>query len=408
MSEPVAVTGIGVVSAVGTDPDVFWQSLCEPASPAAQIRSFDATGLPVPFACEVGELPEAADHAGLSRAERFTQFAVVAATAAVDDAGLDEVDAARSGVYAGCGLGGIAPLEIAAAEGIVGGDENRIRPTLLPRVMPNAPAAAIAMRLGWRGPNLAVSTVCAAGGHAIGEAARLLGHGVADVMLAGGSEAPITPFVIRGFNALTALSRRGDDPQSAARPFAEDRDGFVLGEGAAFLVLERMGDAVARGARIYGSVVGYASNIDAHSLVMPSPDGEGAAACITAALVDAGASPSDVAHVNAHGTGTPQNDQAEARAIVRCFGGGGEVAVTSTKATTGHLMGAAGAIEAAAAALTIHHSEIPPTANTVKCEAGLDLDLVTGESRPLRSGGLVVSNSFGFGGHNACLVMAPA
>lgn len=407
MSDPVAVTGIGVVSAVGTDADVFWKGLCEGASAAAPIRSFDATDLPVPFACEVGELAEVSEHAGLSRVEQFSQFAVVAAAAAAADARLGEVDAARAGVYAGCGLGGIAPLETAAAEGILGGDENRIRPTLLPRVMPNAPAAEVAMRLGWRGPNLAVSTVCAAGGHAIGEAARLLSHGAADVMIAGGSEAPITPFVIRGFNSLTALSRRGDDPASAARPFAADRDGFVLGEGAAFLVLERMADAVARGARVYALVVGYASNIDAHSLVMPSPNGEGAAACITAALVDARVSPGDVAHVNAHGTGTPQNDLAEAQAVTGCFGDGGEVSVTSTKATTGHLMGAAGAIEAAASALTIHHGQIPPTANTVECDLGLDLDLVTGQSRALRPGGLVVSNSFGFGGHNACLVMAP-
>lgn len=407
MSEPVAVTGIGVVSPVGTDSDRFWRALCAAESPAAPIRSFDATGLPVAFACEVGELPQTSDHAGLSRAERFTQFAVIAATAAVDDARLGEVDEARAGVYAGCGLGGIRPLETAAVDGILGGDENRIRPTLLPRVMPNAPAAEVAIRLGWRGPNMAVSTVCAAGGHAIGEAARLLELGTADVMLAGGAEAPITPFVIRGFNSLTALSRRAEDPSSAARPFAVDRDGFVLGEGAAFLVLERMGDAVARGARVYASVVGYGSNIDAHSLVMPAPNGEGAAACIRAALQDAGASPRDVVHVNAHGTGTPQNDQAEARAITSCFGGDGEVAVTSTKATTGHLMGAAGAIEAAAAALTIHHGEIPPTANTVECDADLGLDLVTGDRRPLRPGGLVVSNSFGFGGHNACLVMAP-
>ena len=400
--EPVAVTGLGVVTPAGATLDAFWMTLRSGRSTATSLP--DAfTDLPVRFAAQV---PHDIGTAELTpseqrRSDRFTTLALVAARRALADADLPEpADPGRCGVYVGCGFAGIATVERTFA-GRPG--QARLHPTLLPRIMPNAPGAVIAIAEGWRGPNLSFGTVCAASSHAIGEAARVVADGHADVMLAGGAEAPITPFVIRGFHALSALSTRNDCPEGASRPFAADRDGFVLGEGAAFVVLERLADARARGARIYANLAGYASTTDAFDLVMPAHDGAGAAACMCAALADADLGPRDVVHVNAHGTSTPRNDAAEAAAI-RDVLGPDQACVTSIKGGIGHLMGAAGAAEFVAACLTLHHREAPPTANTTEVDPDADVDLVTGVPRPL-PGGAVLSNSFAFGGQNACLVV---
>jgi len=400
--EPVAVTGLGVVTPAGATLDAFWSTLRSGRSTATSLPDAFAD-LSVRFATQVPEdiAAEEPTPTEQRRCDRFATHALVAARRALIDAELPAPDdPGRAGVYVGCGFAGIATVERTLADGP---DRARLHPTLLPRIMPNAPGAVIAITEGWRGPNLSFGTVCAASSHAIGEAAQVVAGGQADVMLAGGAEAPITPFVIRGFHALSALSTRNDCPEAASRPFAVDRDGFVLGEGAAFVVLERLADARARGARIYAVLAGYARTSDAFDLVMPTNDGTGAAECMRAALADADLAPRDVVHVNAHGTSTPRNDAAEAAAI-RDVLGPDQASVTSIKGSIGHLMGAAGAAEFVAACLTLHHREVPPTANTTEVDPDADVDLVTGAPRPL-PGGAVLSNSFAFGGQNACLVV---
>jgi len=261
------------------------------------------------------------------------------------------------------------------------------------------------MRHGWKGPNFCVTTACAAGTHAIGEATRLIHEGAADVVMAGGAEAAITPIAIASFARMGALSTRSDDPARASRPFDPDRDGFVMGEGAAFLVLERWDRAEARGARIYGEILGYGRNSDAHHITAPSPDGSGAVACMELALEDAGLAPAAIGHVNAHGTSTPLNDAAEAEAILKAFAGS-PPPVTSTKGVTGHCIGAAGAVEAVAAILASSAGLVPPTANHDRTDPAVTVDIVAGAPRAVNVSGPVLSNSFGFGGHNATLVLS--
>ncbi|MHB8669722.1 MAG: beta-ketoacyl-[acyl-carrier-protein] synthase family protein, partial [Acidimicrobiales bacterium] len=277
---------------------------------------------------------------------------------------------------------------------------------LVPMMMPNATAAMISIRFGWTGPNLCVATACAAGGHAVGEGARLVRDGSADVVLAGGSEAVVTPIALAAFARMGALSRREEEPELASRPFDLDRDGFVMGEGAAFLVLERWDHAAARGARIHGEVLGYGRNADGHHVTAPAPGGVGAAACMRMALRDAGIEPDAVGHVNAHGTSTPKNDAAEAEAISSVFGPGA-VPVTSSKGVLGHLIAGAGAAEAVASVLACQRGLIPPTANHARSDPALTVDVVAGVPRPT-TGLVALSNSFGFGGHNASLVLAAA
>jgi 3-oxoacyl-[acyl-carrier-protein] synthase II len=285
----------------------------------------------------------------------------------------------------------------------------RVSPFLVPMMMANATAAHIGMHFGFNGANLCVTTACAAGAHAIGEAARLIREGAADVVIAGGTEAAITPVGLAAFHRMGALSGRGDDPARASRPFDKDRDGFVMGEGAGFLVLEPWDRAVARGARILGEVAGYARTCDAFHITAPAPGGAGAVASMQQALDDAGLSPSAVGHVNAHGTSTPLNDASEAEAIVKVFGDDAPP-VTSIKGCTGHLIGAAGAVEAIAALLSLSNRMVPPTANHEEPEPAITVDVVNGTPRPLadRDRVAAVSNSFGFGGHNATLVLLPA
>jgi 3-oxoacyl-[acyl-carrier-protein] synthase II len=307
-------------------------------------------------------------------------------------------------VILGTGIGGLITLE---EQITIYGEKGaaRVSPFLVPMMMTNATAGTIAMQLGWTGPNLCISTACAASAHAIGEATRLIRDETSDVVMTGGTESCMTPVAISAFARMTALSGRNDDPEHASRPFDAARDGFVMGEGAAALLLERWDRAVARGARIYGEVIGYGRNADAYHITAPSPGGEGAAACMQLALDDAGLSPASISHVNAHGTSTPLNDAAEAEAIRKVFG---EAAppVTSTKGVTGHLVGAAGATEAVACLLALRDGSVPPTANLEQIGDDIQLDVVSGAPRPIAAAP-ALSNSFGFGGHNATLIFAP-
>jgi 3-oxoacyl-[acyl-carrier-protein] synthase II len=359
----------------------------------------------VRFACQVKDF-DGADYLGpkeVRRVDRNAQLGFAAAIDAVRDCGDTGADPARCAVVAGVGIGGLATLEDQEKVLIERGP-SRVTPFLVPMMMPNATPAIVAMELGWTGPNICIATACAAGTHAVGEGARLIRDGTADVVLAGGAEAVVVPIAIAAFARMGALSGRHDDPASASRPFDADRDGFVIGEGAAFLVLERFDRAQARGAHIYGEVLGYGRNADAYHITAPSPGGSGATACMQLALDDAGLVPSAIGHVNAHGTSTPLNDASEAEAIIKVFDGS-PPPVTSTKGVTGHLIAAAGAVEAVASILALRDGLAPPTANHERTDPEIALDVISGSPRPLR--GPVLSNSFGFGGHNATLVVGP-
>ncbi|MHB1444284.1 MAG: beta-ketoacyl-[acyl-carrier-protein] synthase family protein [Acidimicrobiales bacterium] len=382
----VAVTGLGVVASAGIGKDAFFEGLSRPAPPGTRIvTEFDPTPWFGPK--------------DVRRVDRFAQMGVAAAEMALDDAGRPEVDPDRAGVIIGTGVGGLSTLE----EQILVHHEKgarRVSPFLVPMMMGNAAAGNVSIRNGWRGPCETTVTACAAGTHAVGNAARLVATGRCDVVLAGGAEAAATPVAMAGFSNMTALSNSG-----ISRPFDSERDGFVMAEAAGVLLLEDLDRALARGAHIYAIVAGAASNADAHHITAPSPGGAGAAACMELALEDAGIDPSEVRHINAHGTSTPLNDAAEAEAISKVFGTPGP-AVTSTKGVTGHALGAAGAIEAVALALTIDRAVIPPTAGHEHPDPDIHLDLVLGQPRSWAPGP-ALSNSFGFGGHNGTLVFIP-
>jgi 3-oxoacyl-[acyl-carrier-protein] synthase II len=401
----VAVTGLGVKSPAGNDVASFWETVLAGRSMAANIERFDTSDLPVRFACEVKGF-DAVEYLGpkeVRRVDRNAQLGFAAGIDAFRDAGDTGADPARCAVVAGVGIGGLATLEDQEKVLIERGP-TRVTPFLVPMMMPNATPAIVAMELGWTGPNICIATACAAGTHAVGEGARLIRDGTSDVVLAGGAEAVVTPIAIAAFARMGALSGRHDDPASASRPFDVDRDGFVMGEGAAFLVLERLDRALARGARIYGEVLGYGRNADAYHITAPSPGGSGATACMQLALEDAGLQPSAIGHINAHGTSTPLNDASEAEAINKVFDGS-PPPVTSTKGVTGHLIAAAGAVEAVASILAVRDGMAPPTANHQQADAEMGIDVIAGSPRKLS--GPVLSNSFGFGGHNATLVVGP-
>jgi 3-oxoacyl-[acyl-carrier-protein] synthase II len=403
----VAVTGLGVKTPAGTTLDAFWSRLLSGRSTAATMQRYDPTPLPVRIGCEVLDF-EPTDYLGAKEArrlDRVTQMGVAASADALEDAGELGADPARCAVILGTGIGGLNTLE----EQITiyrGKGAARVSPFLVPMMMTNATAGTVAMQLGWTGPNLCISTACAASAHAIGEAARLIRDQTSDVVMTGGSESCMTPVAISAFARMTALSGRNDDPEHASRPFDADRDGFVMGEGASALLLERWDRAVARGAHIYGEVVGYGRNADAYHITAPSPGGEGAAACMQLALEDAGLTPAAIGHVNAHGTSTPLNDAAEAEALHKVFGDSAPP-VTSTKGVTGHLVGAAGATEAVACLLAMRDGLVPPTANLERLGEEIQLDIVSGAPRSIAAAPSL-SNSFGFGGHNATLIFAPA
>jgi 3-oxoacyl-[acyl-carrier-protein] synthase II len=401
------VTGVGVKTPAGNDVASFWEQLCAGRASARRIESFDPADLSITFAGEVRDF-DAVEYFGpkeARRQDRVTQLGFGAAADALGDAGELGADPSRCAVIIATGVGGLHTLEENERIYFEKGP-SRVSPFFVPMMMPNATAGVVAMQLGWTGPNLCVATACAAGAHAIGEGVRLIRDGTADVVMAGGTEAAVTPLTIAAFARMGALSSRNDAPERASRPFDADRDGFVIGEGAGCVVLEPLERARARGATIYGEVAGYGRNADAYHITAPSPGGAGAAVCMQLALDDAAMEPSAIGHVNAHGTSTPLNDAAEAEAVRKVFGDAPPV-VTSTKGVTGHLIGAAGAVEAVAALLSVRDGIVPPTANLERVGDDIELDVVAGSPREVGPKP-AISNSFGFGGHNACLVLAAA
>ena len=403
----VVVTGVGLVSPLGIGTAESWQGLVEGRSGAGQITRFDASDFSSRIACEVkGFDPlEFADRRDARKMDTFIQYGLAASLFAAEDAGLESPlgNPDRVGVVISSGIGGFETIEREHRKLLEKGPR-RISPFFVPAMVVNLAAGWVSIRLGAKGPNSAMATACSAGAHAVGEAFRLVRYGHADVMVAGGAEATITPMCIGGFASMRALSTRNDEPERASRPFDRDRDGFVVGEGAGILILEEREQALARGARPYAEVIGYGMSGDAFHITAPAEDGGGAVRVMRAALAEAGAAPEDVDAVNAHGTSTPLNDRIETAAIRRVFGEHADrLAVSSTKSMTGHLLGGAGGLEAGIACLTLRHQTLPPTINYETPDPDCDLDNVPNTARPaaVRS---VLSNSFGFGGTNVSLL----
>lgn len=405
MRPRVAVTGIGLRTPAGAGPKELWNTLLSVEPTARKITSFDTGGLDVDIACQVHDFDPAPylSEKQARRLDRVAQLAVCAVADAFDDAGDVQTPPRRRAVVAGTGFGGSQTTEITMLAGRHAGRGDP-GPLYVPMIMPNSAAAAISIRHQIQGPTMSVSTACASGAHAIGEGARLIRDGSADLVVAGGTEACVNATVLLAFDRCQALSRRTGDPEGAGRPFDADRDGFVLAEGAAFLVLEHFEQAWRRGAYIYAELTGYGRSSDAHHITAPPEEGDGAYWCMHGALTDAGLQPEAIAHVNAHGSGTRLNDLSESRAITRLFGAGA-VPVTSTKGVTGHAIGAAGAIEAVASVLSLTELTVPATANLHALDPACAIDAVR-YTRPMRPGP-VLSNSFGFGGHNASLIFSP-
>lgn len=406
-SQRVVVTGIGMVTPVGNDMPTTWASLLSGRSGMGLITQFDHSEFKVHIAAEVKDFDPLryVDKQTARRMDRFLHFATAAAVEALADAGFEmsQNDPRRVGVAIGSGIGGVHTL-LEQQQVLLDKGPRRVSPFAVPGLMLNSASAHVSIMIGARGPNLALATACATGTHAVGEAAEIIRRGKADVMITGGSEAAIVPMAMAGFENMGALSGRNDDPQGASRPFDAGRDGFVMGEGAGILVLELLDAAVARGARIYGEVIGYGCTADAHHITAPAEDGNGAAECMRMALEDAALPPEAVNYINAHGTSTPLNDAGETRAIKMIFGDHAyRLAVSSTKSMTGHLMGAAGAIEAAFCLLALHHQIVPPTINYETPDPVCDLDYVPNVARRMTLN-VAMSNSFGFGGHNGTVL----
>ncbi|MGH2749397.1 MAG: beta-ketoacyl-ACP synthase II [Actinomycetota bacterium] len=402
----VVITGIGVVTPIGIGVDAMWDSLMAGRSGVGPLTHFDASNLPVTIAAEASDFDAAdyMDRREVGRNDRFTHMAVAAARMAIEDAGTDSLGESpdRVGVIVGSGIGGIGTIE-REKELFLERGPRAVSPFTVPKLMPNAAAAAIAMKHGLKGINYAPSSACATGAHAIGEAYRAIKDGIADVMLAGGTEAAITPLSVAAFCRMQALSTRNDDPEHASRPFDAKRNGFVFGEGAGVLVLETRESAENRGAQILCTLAGYGASADAHHVTQPDPEGAGASSAIRRALEDAGVAPDEVDYINAHGTSTPYNDRVETLALKSSFGNEAKrIAVSSTKSQMGHLLGAAGAVEAAICALVIDRGIAPGTVNYEEADPDCDLDYVTEGPRDLDIN-VAVSNSFGFGGQNAVL-----
>jgi 3-oxoacyl-[acyl-carrier-protein] synthase II len=404
----VVVTGLGVVSPLGNDVDTFWRRLVSGESGVGEITRFDHTDHKVHIAAEVKDFdPELfIDKRKVRRLDLFSRYAVAAAKMAAEDAALDvRAEPERVGAVVGSGVGGLQTLQ-SEIENLIEKGPDRTNPLLVPMMIPNMGAAHVSLELGSTGPLSSTCTACAAGSDAIGYAARIIRSGDADVMFAGGSEAPISPVGVAGFAAARALSLRNDDPAGASRPFDAGRDGFVIGEGAGCLVLEELAHARDRGARIYAELAGAGMSSDAFHMTLPDESGESQARAIAMALRQAGLEPADVDYINAHGTATSAGDVAETRAIKKALGDrASRVPVSSNKSMIGHCLGAAGAIEAVATVLTIVNSLIPPTINLTDPDPDCDLDYVPGESRFGRVD-VAASNSFGFGGHDVALVFS--
>ena len=410
----VVITGIGLVTPVGIGLESTWSALVNGESGAGPITLFDRTNFASQFACEVKDWAAAAptwfDKRELKHYDRFLQFGVAAAMLAMDDAGYADrkVPAGeedRWGCFIGAGLGGVKTIEDTHDTLRAKGPRYGFSPYFVTDIIINMVPGMVTIRTGARGPNFSHVSACSSGAHSIGEAMRTIRHGYADVMIAGGCEATITVLGVGGFNAMRAMSTRNDDPTGASRPFDKDRDGFVIGEGAGVVILEDYDHAVARGARIYAEVKGYAAGSDAHHVTAPAPEGIGAQRCMRAALADAGLEPTDIDYINAHGTSTDANDKNETAAIKAVFGDHArKVAVSSTKSMTGHMLGAAGSVECGIGALAITRGVLPPTINYTTPDPDCDLDYVPNVAREQRVDA-VLSNSFGFGGTNACLVL---
>ncbi|MFZ1502512.1 MAG: beta-ketoacyl-ACP synthase II [Nitrospira sp.] len=402
----VVVTGLGLVTPLGTGVEKTWKALCAGESGIGRITRFDPTGYDAQIAGEVKDFDPAQfiEKKEIKKMDTFIHYAVGASQLAVDDAKLKVVpeEATRVGVYIGSGIGGLGSIEhyhdVLREKG-----PGRVSPFFIPMTIINLASGQVAIRVGAKGPNSCAVTACATGNHCIGDAYRLIQRSDADVMIAGGAEAAITPLGVAGFASAKALSFRNDNPTKASRPFDKDRDGFVLGEGAGVVVLEELEHARARGARIYAEVIGYAMNSDAYHITAPPEEGEGAVRCMEMALKDAGVAKTDIGYINAHGTST-MADAIETKAIKHVFGEQAyRIPVSSTKSMTGHLLGAAGGIEAVFSILALHHGVLPPTINLDHPDPACDLDYVPNTARPVKTQ-VVLSNSFGFGGVNACLL----
>ncbi|MFA6180165.1 MAG: beta-ketoacyl-ACP synthase II [Candidatus Methylopumilus sp.] len=403
----VVITGLGIVSPVGNTVDEAWQNIVAGRSGIGPITRFDASTFSARIAGEVRnfDIGQYLSPKEARRMDTFIHYGMAAGIQAVRDAGLtaNPDNAERIGVLIGSGIGGLPLIEETAHEFAANG-VRKISPFFVPGSIINMISGNLSIMYGFRGPNLAIVTACTTGTHSIGEAGRLIEYGDADIMIAGGAEATVSPLGVGGFCAARALSTRNDDPQAASRPWDKDRDGFVLGEGAGVVVLEEYEHAKARGARIYGELAGYGMSADAHHMTAPCEDGEGAARCMTSALRNAGLTPTGIQYINAHGTSTPLGDLAETMAVKRCFGDHAKhLVVNSTKSMTGHLLGAAGGIEAVFSALAVYHQVSPPTINLATPDEQCDLDYCANEARPMRIDA-AMSNSFGFGGTNGTVV----
>ncbi len=404
----VAITGLGMVTPVGNDCQTAWSNLISGISGITRITQFDATGFPSSIAGEVKNF--SAEHVlsakELRKMDRFIQLGVVAGAEAIEDSGLkfDGELSELSGVYIGSGIGGIGTIEKTTKMFLERGAK-RVSPFYIPMSIINMVSGNLSILYGLKGPNLAAVTACSTGTHAIGEAGRMIEYGDADVMVAGGAEGTVTPTAMAGFGMARALSRNNDDPEGASRPWDIGRDGFVLGEGAGVMVLEEFEHAKKRGARIYAELAGFGVSGDAHHMTQPAPGGEGAARCMNNAMRNAGLTAGDVQYINAHGTSTPLGDIGETLAVKKSFGHHADgAAVSSIKSMIGHLLGAAGGVEAVATALSIYHQTVPPTINLHEPDPECDLDYVPNTARDMKLDA-ALSNSFGFGGTNGTLVL---
>ncbi len=405
----VVITGIGVISPVGNTREEFWKSLINGKSGIGTITKFDASGYAVRIAGEVKDFDpgDILSPKERRRTDLFTQYALTAAHEALSDAGIEveKIDRDRVGVIVASGIGGTVTWEAQHRKLLEQGPD-RVSPLFIPMMIINTASGMIAIRYRFRGPNFAVVSACASSGHAIGEAMRKIQYGEADVMITGGTEASITPLSVAGFSVMKALSTRNDEPERASRPFDRERDGFVMAEGCAIIVLEELEHAKRRGAKIYAELAGYGASDDAYHITAPDESGEGPALSMIRAIEDAGRKPEDVDYINAHGTSTPLNDKIETLAIKKVFGERAkDIPVSSIKSMVGHLLGAASAIELAATALTIRDGIIPPTINYENPDPECDLDYVPNEARK-KEVKFALSNSFGFGGHNVTLALA--
>ena len=408
MKRRVVLTGVGLVSALGLDTESTWSGLLKGKSGVGPITHFDASDFSSRIAAEVKDLDplEYVDTKNARKMDLFILYAIVASDVAVKSASLSvtKENAERIGVYIGSGIGGFGTIE-AQHTNYLNKGPRKISPFFIPASISNLATGQVSIRLGTTGPNSATCTACSAGCHAIGDSFKIIERGAADVMIAGGSEAAITPMGVGGFAAMRALSTRNEEPERASRPFDRDRDGFVIGEGSGIVVLEELEHARRRDAPILAEIVGYGMSGDAHHITAPPEDGSGAVRVMRATLEDAGVDPSEVDYINAHGTSTPPNDRIETRAIKTVFSDHAyKVPISSTKSMTGHLLGAAGGLEAGISALVLHHQIIPPTLNLENPDPDCDLDYVPGTAREAEIR-YVLSSSFGFGGTNACILL---